>query len=108
MDRLRAQQISIFKRYDKDGDQKITLVEFLAMREGTDNPEVANQWERVFVQGDSNRDRTWSIEEFLAAAQRRREGGDRPREGDPPVRRDAPREGDRPRGDAPRDGDRER
>ena len=119
VDRERAQQINIFNRYDRTSDKKITLDEFLAMREGTDKPEVRAQWERVFVQGDRNRDRTWSLEEFLAAAQRRREGGgDRPREGDRPrpdaprdgdrTRPDAPRDGDRPRTDAPRDGDRPR
>ena len=40
------------------------------MREGTQNPEVRARWERVFAEGDKNRDRAWSLEEFTAAAER--------------------------------------
>lgn len=102
----RTMQMKIFERYDRNGDKKIVLEEFLAMREGTQNPEVRARWQSVFAQGDRNRDSSWSLEEFLAAAKvQRREGDarrtDAPREGDRPVRGD----GDRPRTDAPRDGD---
>jgi len=103
---VQTMQAKIFERYDRNGDKKIALEEFLAMREGTRNPEVRARWQGVFAQGDRNRDGSWSFEEFLAAVQaQRREGDarrtDAPREGDRPVRRD----GDRPRTDTPRDGD---
>jgi len=109
----RTMQMKIFERYDRNNDKKIVSEEFLAMREGTQNPEVKARWQSVFAQGDRNRDNSWSLEEFLAAAQaQRREGDarrtDAPREGDRPAGRDAPRDGDRPRTDAPRDGDRPR
>ena len=108
-----ATQTKMFEKYDRNGDKKVVLEEFLALREGTRNPEVKARWQQVFGQGDRNRDDSWSLEEFVTAARsQRREGDarrtDAPRDGDRPAGRDAPRHGDRPRTDAPRDGDRPR
>ncbi|MBL7043990.1 MAG: hypothetical protein ISR77_35510 [Pirellulaceae bacterium] len=108
-----ATQTKMFEKYDRNGDKKVVLEEFLALREGTRDPEVKARWQQVFAQGDRNRDGSWSLEEFVTAARgQRREGDarrtDAPRDGDRAAGRDAPRDGDRPRTDAPRDGDRRR
>jgi len=108
-----ATQVKMFEKYDRNGDKKVVLEEFLALREGTRNPEVKARWQQVFAQGDRNRDGSWSLEEFVTAARgQRREGdsrrSDAPRDSDRPTGRDAPRDSDRPRTDAPRDGDRPR
>lgn len=70
----------IFQRYDADGSGQVSLTEFLAMREGTQNAAVRTQWEAHFDKGDTNGDQAWSYEEFESWTTNRgraREGGRR-------------------------------
>jgi len=115
----------IYHVYDKDRDGRVSLAEFLSMREGMHNPEVRAQAEEQFTRVDQNGDGYVSFEEFVAARDRRSEGdrlreGERDREGGregegfrdgDPAHGDAgrPREVEREReGDRVRDGDRPR
>lgn len=102
----------IYQAYDKDRNDEVTFEEFLAMREGADDPRVQAQARLSFKQVDRNGDGRVSFEEFFAAAQRRGRGepprreGDAPRDGERSESvRDQPRDGNHPRpeGDRPRD-----
>lgn len=89
----------VFQTYDKGRNNRVSFEEFLAMREGTEDPRVQAQARGSFQQADRNGARNVSFEEFVAARQRG-EGGDQPR-----LEGDAPREGGQMR---PRDGEGER
>jgi hypothetical protein len=78
----------IYQAYDKDGNKQVSFQEFLAMREGADDPRVRTQAQATFKQVDRNGDGHVSFEEFFAASQRRQRGDQPRREGD------APRDGD--------------
>jgi hypothetical protein len=103
-----SQLLRVFKAYDKDDDEQVSFAEFLAMREGADNPRVRAQAQQSFQQVDRDGNGLVSFEEYTAAGRRRQEGDQPRREGDQPRRdADPPRERDRPRdeGDRPRDGE---
>lgn len=99
----------IYHAYDKDRDGRVSLAEFLSMREGVHNLEVRAQAEEQFKRVDRNGDGDVSFEEFVAARDRRTEG-DRPRGGERDQEGESSRDGDLPRGDAdrPREVERER
>lgn len=111
LDPASRKMAKIFQAYDKDRSGQVSFDEFLAMREGANDPRVRQQAMESFNQADRTGDGQIALEEFLAAGQRRQEG-DQPRgEGAAPRDRDLPgAEADRPRdGDAgrrgPRDGE---
>jgi hypothetical protein len=87
----------IYQAYDKNNDKQVSFEEFLAMREGTDDPRVRVQAQATFKQVDRNGDSYVSFEEFFAASQHRPRGDQPRREGDAPRDRDDARDGDRPR-----------